>query len=86
MIEQTKRRGGKVGESQGGKADKVVNDSITNESRESTIVGLHDTMSLERLSRQDSLKFLLRIKNELPDNVYMPKQFHYSIESVPMGS
>ena len=45
-----------------------------------------ETATLERLDRQESLKFLLRLKRERPDDVILPKQFHYSMESVPLES
>ena len=45
-----------------------------------------ETATLERLDRQESLKFLLRLKREHPDGVILPKQFHYSMESVPVES
>ena len=54
---------------------------------ESTInADLMETASLERLDHQDSLKFLLRLKIEQPDEVVLPKQYYYSVESVPAES
>ena len=38
-----------------------------------------ETVSLERLDRQEDMKFMLRLKRERTDDVILPKQYYYSM-------
>ena len=77
LKEQVKRRMSLANDTKS--AEKIA---TLDQSQESSLpAGLNDSGPLERLDRQDSLKFLLRLKREQNEAVAMPRQFHYSIES-----
>ena len=38
-----------------------------------------DTVSLERLDKQEDMKFMLRLKHDRQGDVILPKQYYYSM-------
>ena len=51
----------------------------TKEEKRSVSLDPFDTVSLERLDRQEDMKFMLRLKRERTDNVILPRQYYYSM-------
>ena len=51
----------------------------TKEEKRTVSLDPFDTVSLERLDRQEDMKFMLRLKRERTDNVILPRQYYYSM-------